>query len=105
MRDIAYRLMTAKTYPSYYTLMEDDTTFAEHWSKKWPDYYYGNENSRFIKGGGDLSHCHPMYGSVCSWLYERVAGLDLTELYRKYVGIHPYFTDYIWKNIGCMERK
>lgn len=93
MRDIAYRLMTAKTYPSYYTLMEDDTTFAEHWSKKWPDYYYGNENSRFIKGGGDLSHCHPMYGSVCSWLYERVAGLDLTELYRKYVGIHPYFTD------------
>lgn len=93
MRDIAYRIMTAKTYPSYYNLMEDDTTFSEHWSKKWPDFYYGGENSRLVKGGGDLSHCHPMYGSVCAWMYEKVAGLDLNGLYRKYVGIHPYFTD------------
>lgn len=91
--EIAYRIMTAKTYPSYYNLMENDTTFSEHWSKKWPDYYVGDSNSRLIKGGGDLSHCHPMYGSVCSWLYERVAGLDLTGLWKKEVGIHPYFTD------------
>lgn len=93
MRDIAYRIMTAKTYPSYYNLMEDDTTFSEHWSKRWPDFYYGGENSRLVKGGGDLSHCHPMYGSVCAWMYEKVAGLDLNGLYRKYVEIHPYFTD------------
>ena len=92
-RDIAYGIMTAKTYPSYYSLMENDTTFSEHWSKKWPDYYIGDNNSKLVKGGGDLSHCHPMYGSVCAWLYERVAGLDLTELHRKKVGIHPYFTD------------
>lgn len=91
--DIAYKIMTAKTYPSYHNLMENDTTFSEHWSKKWPDYYTGDDNSRLVKGGGDLSHCHPMYGSVCSWLYERVAGLDLTELHRKKVGIYPYFTD------------
>lgn len=94
--DIAYRIMTAKTYPSYAELMEEDTTLSEHWSKKWPDYYIGGEDSKLIKGGGDLSHCHPMYGSVCAWLYERVAGLDLTELYRKKVEIKPYFTD-------CME--
>lgn len=92
-REIAYRIMTAKTYPSYYTLMEEDTTFSEHWSKKWPDYYIGDDNSRLVKGGGDLSHCHPMYGSVCSWLYERVAGIDLTRLWKKEVGIYPYFTD------------
>lgn len=92
-RDIAYGIMTAKSYPSYYSLMENDTTFSEHWSKKWPDYYIGDNNSKLVKGGGDLSHCHPMYGSVCAWLYERVAGLDLTELHRKKVGIHPYFTD------------
>ena len=91
--EIAYRIMTAKTYPSYYNLMEQDTTFSEHWSKKWPDYYIGDNNSKLIKGGGDLSHCHPMYGSICSWLYERVAGLELTELHRKKVGINPYFTD------------
>ena len=93
--DIAYRIMTAKTYPSYYNLMENDTTFAEHWSKKWPDYYVGDSNSRLIKGGGDVSHCHPMYGSICSWLYERVAGIDLTRIWKKEVGIHPYFTDCI----------
>lgn len=91
--DIAFKIMTAKTYPSYFNLMEDDTTFSEHWSKKWPDYYIGGENSKLVKGGGELSHCHPMYGSVCAWLYERVAGLELTRLGKKEVGIHPHFTD------------
>ena len=91
--DIAYKIMTSKTYPSYYNLMDGDTTFPEHWSKKWPDYYTSINDNCLIKGGGDLSHCHPMYGSVCSWLYERVAGLDLTGLWKKEVGIHPYFTD------------
>lgn len=93
-RDIAWELITAKTYPSYESLMENETTFSEHWSKKWPDYYFGEPgNSRLVKGGGDLSHCHPMYGSVAAWLYERVAGLDLTELYRKRVWITPCFMD------------
>lgn len=107
--DIAYKIMTAKTYPSYYSLMEDDTTFSEHWSKKWPDYYFGEPgNSRLVKGGGDLSHCHPMYGSVVSWLYERVAGLDLSELYRNVVHIKPYFTEHLsWakakKKTACGE--
>lgn len=97
--DIAFRIMTADTYPSYYSLMEGDTTFSEHWSKKWPDFYLGGSGSRLVKGGGDVSHCHPMYGSVCAWLYERVAGLDLTELYRKKVVIRPYFTDCLtWGN-------
>lgn len=92
--DLAWRIMTAKTYPSYFSLMEDDTTFSEHWSKQWPDYYIGEPgNSRLIKGGGDLSHCHPMFGSVVAWLYERVAGLDLSELYKNTVQIKPYFMD------------
>ncbi len=96
MRKLAYRIMTAEGYPSYRYLMETDTTFCEHWSKKWPDYYTGDHKSRLVKGGGELSHCHPMYGSVASWLYERVAGLDLSLLYQKKVRISPYFTD-------CME--
>lgn len=93
-RDIAFRIMTSKTYPSYFSLMEGDTTFSEHWSKKWPDYYIGEPgNSQLVKGGGDLSHCHPMYGSVAAWLYERVAGLDLSELYRGIVHVKPCFMD------------
>lgn len=91
--DIAYKILTAKTYPSYYNLMENDTTFSEHWSKQWPDYYVGDSNSRLIKGGGELSHCHPMYGSICSWFYEKIAGINLTGLWRKEVEITPYFTD------------
>ena len=93
-RQMAWRIMTAKTYPSYFSLMENDTTFSEHWSKKWPNYYVGEiGNSELVKGGGELSHCHPMYGSVAAWLYERVAGLDLTELYKKTVKVMPYFMD------------
>lgn len=93
-REIALKIMTAKTYPSYYSLMENDTTFSEHWGKKWPDYYVGEiGRSELVKGGGDLSHCHPMYGSVVCWLYERVAGLDLSELYQRTVWIKPYFMD------------
>lgn len=91
--DIAYRIMTAKTYPSYHTLMENETTLSEHWSRKWPDYYIGGKKSRLVKGGGELSHCHPMYGSTVSWLYGRVAGLDLSLLYQRKVQIFPYFTD------------
>lgn len=93
-RDVAFQIMTAKTYPSYFSLMEGDTTFSEHWSKKWPDYYIGDPgNSKLVKGGGDLSHCHPMFGSVAAWLYERVAGLDLSELYLHTVHIKPFFMD------------
>lgn len=108
-REIAFAIMTAKTYPSYYSLMEDNTTFSEHWSKKWPDYYIGEPgNSELIRGGGDLSHCHPMYGSVAAWLYERVAGLDLSQLYQKIVYIRPYFMDHLeWakasKKTACGE--
>lgn len=92
--DIAWGIMTADTYPSYYNLMEGDTTFSEHWSKQWPDYYFGEPgNSRLVKGGGELSHCHPMYGSVAAWLYERVAGLDLSCLYQRKLLFKPYFMD------------
>ncbi len=93
-RDLAWRLMTAKTYPSYYHLMEGDTTLSEHWSKKWPDFYCGAPgNSRLVRGGGDLSHCHPMYGSVAAWLYESVAGLDMSSLYQRIIHVRPCFMD------------
>ncbi len=95
-REIAYKIMTSRTYPSYYKLMENETTFSEHWSKMWPDFYIGEiGKSKLIKGGRDLSHCHPMYGSVAAWLYEKVGGIDLSNLYEKKVVITPYFMDYL----------
>ncbi len=91
MEDIAFRIMTNRTYPSYSSLLEGDTTLSEHWSKKWPTYVFKEGESNEVEGGGDTSHCHPMYGSTVSWLYERVAGLDLSHLYEKKMRIYPAF--------------
>ncbi len=95
MEEIAFQIMTNKTYPSYYSLLEVDTTLSEHWSKKWPTYVFNEGEDDVVEGGGDTSHCHPMYGSVVSWLYERVAGLDLSQLYEKKVRIAPAFLSYM----------
>ncbi len=95
-RDLAWRIMTADSYPSYRYLLSGETTLSEHWSKKWPDYYFGEPgNSRLVKGGGELSHCHPMYGSVNAWLYERVAGLDLSCLCERTVVFCPSFIGFL----------
>lgn len=102
--EIACRMMTATTYPSYFNLMEGDTTFSEHWSKRWPDFYLGEiGNSRLVHGGSDMSHCHPMYGSTVAWLYEKVAGLDLSHMYQKQVHITPYCTEY-FKRAGADKK-
>ena len=101
--EIAYRIMTQKSYPSYYCLMENETTLSEHWSKKWPDYYLGDDNSRLVKGGGDLSHSHPMYGSIVSWLYDRVAGLDLSKLSERKVCICPSVTEQMEYAKACKD--
>lgn len=69
MSDIAFRLLTAKDYPSYAFVLKGESTLSEHWSKKWPDYKTG-KGDEVIKGGGDLSHCHPMFASVISRLFK-----------------------------------
>ena len=58
--DVAYRIMTRTTFPSFgYMLARGATTLWENWYEECG------------------SHCHPMYGSVCAWLYRVVAGLRL----------------------------
>ncbi len=91
MADIAFRMMTQVDYPSYSFLLDNETTLSEHWSKYWPDYYINNSDV-LVKGGGELSHCHPMFGSVVAWLYKRVAGIDLTEIYKGKIHFQPTFT-------------
>ena len=67
--DLAYRLLTEKTAPSFYAMLKGETTLCEHWDKSWP----GVPNS-------DVSHSHPMFGSVLTWVYKNVAGLDLENV-------------------------
>lgn len=79
MDDVAYKILTYDDYPSYAYLLKGETTLPEHWSKKWPDYRSGS-GGEIVKGGGDLSHCHPMYGSVAAYLFAYVGGLDFSRL-------------------------
>ncbi|MBQ5930007.1 MAG: family 78 glycoside hydrolase catalytic domain, partial [Clostridia bacterium] len=88
MEDIAYKMMSATDYPSYAYMLQGETTLSEHWSKKWPDYHIGN-SEEVVKGGGHLSHCHPMFASVVAWLYKRVAGLDLSNVYQGNIRFAP----------------
>lgn len=90
--DIAYKLFTAKGFPSFGQMLTGETTLSEHWSKKWPDYRTGR-GDEVVKGGGDLSHCHPMFSSVVSRIIKYGAGLNLSELYKGNVIIAPKFSE------------
>ena len=77
---LALKILNRKEYPSFTYLLNGDTTFCEHWSKYWPKVSSAEGEEEVL--AGDVSHCHPMYGSVVAWLYKSVAGLDLSELSR-----------------------
>jgi len=56
--DLAYTLMDQRDYPSFgYELEKGATTIWETW---W----------------GTDSHSHPMFGSVCQWFYQALAGIN-----------------------------
>lgn len=76
--DVAYKVLTEKTFPSYFAMLENETTLPESWGKCWP----GNPDS-------EVSHNHPMFGSVLCWVYKNVAGLDLSALCDKKVIFGP----------------
>ena len=58
MNDLAYGIMTKRTFPSFGHWVEQGaTTMWEQWD-------------------GGNSHCHPMFGACLTWLYRRVAGME-----------------------------
>jgi len=62
--DLAYDLAAQKTYPSWGYMIENGaTTLWELWQKR--------------EGPSMNSHNHPMFGSVGSWLYKALAGINL----------------------------
>ena len=62
--DLAYDLACRTTYPSWGYMIENGaTTLWELWQKR--------------EGPSMNSHNHPMFGSVGSWLYKSLAGIDL----------------------------
>jgi len=64
--DVAYRIAAMRTYPSWgYMLDNGATTLWERW-----------EN---LTGGGMNSHNHPMMGSVSSWLFKYLGGIQADQ--------------------------
>ncbi|MEW6747378.1 MAG: family 78 glycoside hydrolase catalytic domain [Planctomycetota bacterium] len=64
--DVAYRIATQRTYPSWgYMVEEGATTLWERWEK--------------VAGGGMNSHNHIMLGSIDAWFYKALAGIRVLE--------------------------
>lgn len=62
--DLAYEIVTQKTYPSWgYMIERGATTLWELWQEK--------------TGPSMNSHNHPMFGSVDAWFYNALAGVNL----------------------------
>jgi alpha-L-rhamnosidase len=77
--DVAYEIVTQKTYPSWgYMLANGATTLWERWEE--------------LTGGGMNSHNHPMMGSVSSWFYKYLGGINTDPQAPgfKRIVIHPY---------------
>ncbi|SFC66472.1 alpha-L-rhamnosidase [Parapedobacter composti] len=73
--DVAYKVATQKTYPSWgYMLEKGATTLWERWE--------------YETGGSMNSHNHPMMGSVGSWLYKYLLGIVPNEE-------HPGFEQFV----------
>jgi len=59
--ELAYTLMNQHDYPSFgYMIEKGATTIWETWQ-------------------GDQSHSHPMFGSVCKWFFQALAGINPDE--------------------------
>ena len=58
---LAYTLMNQRDFPSFgYMIEKGATTIWETWQ-------------------GDQSHSHPMFGSVCQWFFQALAGINPDE--------------------------
>lgn len=78
--DVAYKLMTRKTYPSFGYMVEmGATTLWERWE--------------FLAGKGMNSHNHVMFGSVDSWFYQYIGGIRPVAPNWSKVVISPSFIE------------
>ena len=94
--ELAIELMTQTKYPSFAYMLENETTLCEHWSKYWPKTKSAADSEDSALEG-DVSHCHPMFGSVVAWMYKHVAGLDLSKVYKKKITFAPKFIHTVYE--------
>jgi alpha-L-rhamnosidase len=82
--DIALKLLTQKTYPSWlYPVLNGATTIWERWD--------GWTHEKGFQDAGMNSFNHYAYGAVGQWMYSRLAGLDTDTPGYKHLVIRPVF--------------
>lgn len=75
--DIIYKMVNQKSFPGYgYMIQEGASTLWERWEK--------------LEGGGMNSHNHIMLGSVDTWFYKTLAGINSVEPGWKKLRIKPF---------------
>jgi alpha-L-rhamnosidase len=80
--DIAYRLLTQDTFPSWgYSIKNGATTIWERWD--------GWTEEKGFQDPGMNSFNHYAFGSVGRWLFGTVAGIDTDGPGYKRITIHP----------------
>lgn len=76
---LVYRMLMRTEYPSYgYMLKRGATTLWECWSEHLSPRFRLADGA--LRQGYPVSHNHPMFGSICAFLMDTVAGLDLGKL-------------------------
>jgi alpha-L-rhamnosidase len=80
--EIAYRLLTNKTYPSWgYAIENGATTIWERWN--------GFTKTKGFENPGMNSFNHYAFGSVCEWMFAYMAGIDTDKPGFKKIIIRP----------------
>lgn len=75
--DVIYRMINQESFPGYgYMIREGATTLWERWEK--------------LEGGGMNSHNHIMLGSVDTWFYKTLAGINALQPGWEEIRIKPY---------------
>jgi len=76
--EIAYKVASQKTYPSFgYMIEEGATTLWERWEK--------------LTNGAMNSHNHIMFGTVDSWFYKYIGGINCISPGWEKIKINPRF--------------
>lgn len=82
-KDVAYGLLTNKTYPSWgYSIENGATTIWERWNSYTKDNGFENPEMN--------SFNHYAFGSVCEWMFVFMAGIDTDGPGFKRINIRPY---------------
>ncbi len=100
--ELLYQMLTRRAYPSYgYMLENGATTLWESWSKDISPKYRLSDG--VLRDGYPVSHNHPMFGSICEFLFDSVGGLDLSSSGFGKVTYKPLFTGELSE--CCVERE